>query len=285
MSGKRSLFLWIGVALLAILGTNRVRADEKGDALLKEVEQAAQATQTLTADMSLSETVKKSDGKDHVKMAATIKLKKPNLARIEFTGGYAKVRTIASDGKNVYRLMPNNQYQKSAVDPQGKAIDALWAVPVNMFFGGEATWFFGGGSKPETSYMGKQTVDGVEYEVVQLKGKGQVAYTMNLFIAPSKLATRMDVDFTLGAQTFKMDAILKNVKTNVVLSDTTFAYTPPKSAKSFEQLTLDDYNKKMLPVGSVAPQFALSAPTGGRTTLADALKGKKAVLVNFWFYN
>lgn len=281
MTGKRSLFLWIGVALLAALGTNRVRADEKADALLKEVDQVTKATKTLAADLNMSERFKTPDGKEQtMKMAGTLKLRKPNLARIDFTeGGYAK--TIASDGKNLYTLMPNNQYQKSAVDAQGKAINALWAAPVSMFFGGQATGIFGGESNPETSYMGKQTVDGIEYEVVQLKGKGQPAYTMNLFIAPNRLATRMDAEITQGSQTFKLDAALKNVKVNAVLPETAFAYAPPKGATAYVQ---PDYNKNLLPVGSAAPRFALSAPTGGKIALEDALKGKKAVLVNFWFY-
>ena len=63
-----------------------------------------------------------------------------------------------------------------------------------------------------------------------------------------------------------------------------FAYVPPKEATLYAPPSLDAYNKKLLAVGSVAPKFALSAPTGGRVELAEALKGKKAVLVNSWFY-
>ncbi len=108
---------------------------------------------------------------------------------------------------------------------------------------------------------------------------------MKLYIAPSKLATRMDLNFLDNRTPRRLEAVLKNVKTNVALPDTAFAYALPKDATVDTPLTLDDHNKKLLPVGSVAPRFALSAPTGGKTTLADALKGKKAVLVNFWFYN
>ncbi len=285
MTGKRFPFLWSSATLLVVLGANGVRADEKADALLKEAEQTTKTTKTLTANMSLSERVKNSDGKEQItKMAAAIKLRKPNLARIDFTeGGFAK--TIASDGKNLYTLMPNNQYQKEDVDTQGRAIDTMGAAPVTMFFGGQATRIFGSGSKPETLYMGKQSIEGVVYEVVQLKGKGQVVYTMNLYIAPSKLVTRMDAEIVAGSQTVKMDAILKNVNVSMPLPETAFAYAPPKGATLYAPPSLDDYNKKLLPVGSAAPQFALSAPTGGKIALEDALKGKKAVLVNFWFYN
>ena len=38
-------------------------------------------------------------------------------------------------------------------------------------------------------------------------------------------------------------------------------------------------------VGKAAPDFNLPLSRGGRLSLGDALKGKKAVLLNFWFYD
>ena len=42
---------------------------------------------------------------------------------------------------------------------------------------------------------------------------------------------------------------------------------------------------QLLAVGEGTPDFDLPSPSGGRFTLHDALQGKKAVLVNFWFYH
>ena len=119
---------------------------------------------------------------------------------------------------------------------------------------------------------------------MQLNGDKPFTYMTKLYIAPSKLVTRMDMRITQGGQTVDYDAVLKNVKVDVTLSDATFAYAPPKGATLYKAPTMDDYNNKLLAVNSVAPTFALSTPTGGKLTLEDALKNKKAVLVNFWFY-
>lgn len=40
----------------------------------------------------------------------------------------------------------------------------------------------------------------------------------------------------------------------------------------------------LLAPGKAAPAFTLSNPVGGQVSLSKALAGKKAVLVNFWFY-
>ena len=278
----RRVFLWGGALVLALIGTRAARADEKADTLLKEVENASKAVKTLTADLSMSQTAKTPDGKEQsMKMAATLKLRKPNLARIEFTEGpFAK--TIASDGKNLYTLMPGNRYQKTKVDADGKNIDILWAAPVAMFFSGRFS-LMGAESKTSATYAGKQTIEGTEYDVVQVSGAKPFVYSGKLYIAPSKMATRLELEIT-GVQSVKLDAALTNIKRNAPLNDAAFAYVPPKDATLYEPPSLDAYNKKLLPVGSVAPKFALSAPTGGRLELAEAIKGKKAVLVNFWFY-
>jgi len=273
----------VGVSLLALIGTRGARADEKADALLKEVETTSKAMKTLTADLSMSQKAKTPDGKEQsMKMVASLKLKKPNLARIEFTQGeFAK--TIASDGKNLFTLMPGNRYQKTKVDADGKNIDTLWAAPAAMFFSGRFT-LMGVESKAATTYVGKQTIEGTEYDVVQVSGTKPFAYSGKLYIAPDKLATRLDLEVGVGAQKIQVDAVLTNIKKNVPLTEAGFAYAPPKDAVVLEVPSLEEFNKKLLPVGSAAPRFALSALSGGKVELAEVLKGKKAVLVNFWFY-
>ena len=282
MNRYRAVFLWGGATALALMGARAAQADEKSDALLREVETATRSVKTLTADLSMSQSMKTGvQTPQIVKMAATLKLKKPNFALIDFTqGAYAK--TIASDGKNIYTLLPNNQYQKAPADALGKNIESLWAAPIGMFFSGRFQSMSGG--KPTTTYLGKQTVEGTEYDVVKFSDPKPYPYVSTLYIAPNKLATRLEMELNQDGRAIKLDAVLRNVKTDVALPAAAFAYTPPKGATLYAPPSLDDYNKKLLPVGSAAPMFALSAPTGGKVELAEALKGKKAVLVNFWFY-
>ena len=82
------------------------------------------------------------------------------------------------------------------------------------------------------------------------------------------------------------DGLLKaseiaQLKLNADLADTDFAYTLPPNAK---EMQMPDYDAKLVPVGKQVPVFDLLKPNGGKVTLTSALKGKKAVLVNFWFY-
>ena len=271
-----------GVLALLALGTMPAHADEKGEALLKEVETATKAVKTLSADLTMSLSAKDAEGRDQtVKTAAAVKLKKPNFARIEFAPGKLP-KAIASDGKNLFTLMPDNRYQKIPVDAQGKNIEAEWAAPISMFFSGRFDGY--GGDKPAPAYVGKQTIEGSDYEVVQTSSVKPFIYTTKLYIAPSKLVTRMEMQITQNKRTFNYSAALKNVKVDAPLSDAAFAYAPPKGATLYKAPSLDDYNDKLLAVNSAAPTFALSTPAGGKLTLEDALKNKKAVLVNFWFY-
>lgn len=284
MTIHRRMFLGGGAIALVLLGTSAARADEKADTLLKEMEAATQAVKTLTADLVILQSTKKPDGKEEpIKMAATFKLRKPNLARIDFTEG-PFFKTIASDGKDIFMLTPGNQYLKMKADAHGQKIDTLCAGPVAMFFTGRFS-LSGFESEVAPIYAGKQTIEGTEYDVVKLSGAKPYAYTGKLYIAPDKLATRLELEITAqGFPATKVQTVLRNIKKNVPLADASFAYVPPRGATMPEQNSLDEYNKKLLPVGSVAPNFALSAPAGGRVELAKALKGKKAVLVNFWFY-
>lgn len=45
-----------------------------------------------------------------------------------------------------------------------------------------------------------------------------------------------------------------------------------------------EYMKKMVPVGKPLPDFNLKLASSGSLTLKNAIKGKKATIVNFWFY-
>ena len=45
-----------------------------------------------------------------------------------------------------------------------------------------------------------------------------------------------------------------------------------------------DMTSGLLAIGSKAPAFSVNSPRGGKISLASVIKGKKATLVNFWFY-
>lgn len=264
-----------GILALAAFGVAPARADDKADALLKEVAAATQAAKTLTADLTLTQSAQGQT----MTITGKAKLKKPNLARIQM--GAPVSQTIASDGKTLWVLMTSaNQYQKKAVDAKGSEIDALWAIPVNMFFDSNSIGF-GKLSDAKPQYVGEETVAGIPYRVVQVTGEKPFNYTMKLYVGSEKLVTRIALDIKQGDQTAKLAAALTNVKVDAPLTNASFAFAPPKTAKLYEE---PDYAAKLVAVGKKAPDFSLPTPTGGHLALADALKEKKALLLNFWFH-
>lgn len=75
--------------------------------------------------------------------------------------------------------------------------------------------------------------------------------------------------------------VYKDLKLDVSMKPEQFAWQPPADAKPYEP---PNYEAKLLPVGSQAPEFRLKSPTGGELSLSEAIKGNKATLVNFWFH-
>jgi outer membrane lipoprotein-sorting protein len=269
------LRVWGGAIVLAVLGAAPCRADARADALLKAVTATTRATQTLRADLSVSQS---SLGVTQ-KLAGTLRLKKPNLARIVLTE--PDNATIASDGKTLWILMTaDNQYRKMDVDAKGNDLDFIGSVLISQFFDPQSLGSFGRLSYARSQYVGQETVGKQTFQVVELTSQKPVAYKIKLYISAQKRVLRLVADYTQDREAHHLVASLANVKTDTPLPTASFAYTPPKSA----QFVADTDQSSLLAVGTQAPKFSLPTPTGSTITLAELLKGKKAVLVNFWFY-
>jgi hypothetical protein len=71
---------------------------------------------------------------------------------------------------------------------------------------------------------------------------------------------------------------MSNVKFDVPKTAADFKYTGPAAQE-------DPAEAALLPVGKDAPDFNLPTLNGDKLSLSNVCKGKKAVLVNFWFYS
>lgn len=78
-------------------------------------------------------------------------------------------------------------------------------------------------------------------------------------------------------------SVYRNVRIDRHFSPSDFAWTPPKGAIDGTKIKKD--GPKLLEAGDVAPDFDLPLTSGKHLTLKEALKGKKGLLVNFWFIN
>jgi outer membrane lipoprotein-sorting protein len=100
-------------------------------------------------------------------------------------------------------------------------------------------------------------------------------------------ATKLPVGFEAGGSGFTMQMSFEDVKLDAGLTAKDFEWTPPAGWTKFEPpapTAPSDYTKNLLKLGSKAPAFSLNTPAGSKMSLKTAMAGKKAVLVNFWFY-
>jgi outer membrane lipoprotein-sorting protein/peroxiredoxin len=274
LSPPPSLF----VAFLALVltdGNQQPPRSAEADAIMKEVAVATGTAKTLSAEITLTQ----SDGGPVTTASGTVKLKKPNLARIEL--GRPLLQTIASDGKSIWLVqIERMRYQKTDAKPDGNQVASHTMVPVGMFFDPEFCGFPGATIK-SSRFAGQETVEGETYRVVELSGEQPYEFTLKCYAAPTGLVTRTTLRVKLGEKTITFGTVLSNVKIDEPLPDDSFAYAPPRIAVRHD---LSDPDAKLVPVGEQAHHFSVPAPDGRRLTLDGLATGKKAVLVCFWFY-
>jgi outer membrane lipoprotein-sorting protein len=260
------------VAFVAAPAATRTPAarDDKGEALLKQVKAAYGKVTSLSADLIMDYEF----GGQKQSMKSKVVVKKPNLFRM--TMGAPQAGTFVSDGKKTIMYMQaGNQYMKM---PKGAEAGAM----MGNFGAGLVIDAHALNSLGKIEHAGSEAIDGVLCEV--LKGEME-KNEVKLWIQPNFLIRRTSMKMGEGPSAGSMQSTLKNVVTNKVVPAATFVFAPPKGATEMKMPSPADYDAKLVKVGKLAPKFTLAAPTGGTVSLENTLKGKKAVLVNFWFYN
>lgn len=254
-------------------------ADEKTDALLARARQALEKAQSLQGEFT--RTLESGDRKNT--LSGTFRLLRPNLAEVRINGADGSpVQVVASDGKTQHTVLyAQKQFLKGKADPAGRGLGSILGPLGNGFF---APATLGGPGMP--TYAGQQKVDGRTYEVVQFKSTaraagGDIQQTLKLFLTEGGLPEGYSSTSSLQGRTSTMSLWVKNLKTDAALKPEQFAYAPPADFKPYEP---PNYEAGLVEVGKPAPSFALSQPGGNLIKLEDMLKGRKAVLLNFWFY-
>jgi outer membrane lipoprotein-sorting protein len=257
---------WV-VGAACALALTAASADPKGDALIKKVRTA------LGKAKSMSATYEIKAGPQNIK--GQFEGLKPNFGRTTMSSPVGGEMMRISTGKEAYMVMPSEkQYQTLEGGSGERILGVLPNDPLAAFFHPQEF-----GANSTTKYLGARKVAGKSYEVVQIRPKG-VPYTQQVYVNAAGIPEGMEMVITQPEkQTIRF--WLKNVKLNAPLTAEKFAYTPPA-----------DFTKpkgpedSLLAVGQAAPDFALDQPGNqGLYSLEQARKGKKAVLVNFWFYS
>lgn len=263
-----------GAALFLLGGT--ALADAKSDALFQKAREALAAARGLEAEATYMLAPVGRSGE----LAATIRLLRPNLGQfvVRPKGEASLAFAIYSDGKTLYRVRPlTKQYQRIPAPPKGMGDSSRIYLPLQAFYEPEILT-----AGADHEYLGARTVDGKSYEVVQGPAKAPLAGTARYFFGESGLLEGMEIDLKQEPPGTKMTFWLKNVNLTPSLTEKEFAYTPPADYTLHDPLAA--LEGSLLKVGTNAPDFRLPQPDGSPLTLSGMRKGKKAVLINFWFY-
>ncbi|HLK59916.1 MAG TPA: TlpA disulfide reductase family protein [Chthonomonadaceae bacterium] len=291
MKTSITLLACVGLLSCGIFGAVRAQETDKAEGLLKRAHEISMHGRTLSADIvetSMKEertlmtsgtlrALKPYEGEWHGKNSPEGPDTPSFIGKLEISalGSSGKERWIA-DGRQVIEVLEvRNEYLK------GNESDFIShaGFPVACFFS-PATYDL---LKPQR-YIGKEKVDGVSYEVVeatQLDATGH-ANLYTLYIGASGLVEGYRTHFTdpQDQKEITFSAWMKNVKVDTPMKAEEFVWAVPAGFTPFDPAMFD---RALLPVEAKPVDFRLPRLGGGEFKLAEARRGEKAVLVNFWF--
>jgi outer membrane lipoprotein-sorting protein len=249
------------------------RADERGTAILRAAFQKMHNARTLSAEIS---TRVEMPGRAPSATQGKVLAMKPNYLRVEMKGRNAPL--YVADGKNYYSYADGQPvYFKMPLDKNPTELNGQWEGEIDGFFGGAKNL-----SRLSATYIRSEVVAGIDCHLVKAEMKNPNRVVVYAVGKKDSLIHRAEMEMHLGeSQVSKQTNRLTNIRLNIALTARNFAFNPPKTAKLYEP---PNYEAKLVPVGQEAPNFTLPSPAGGQIALSEALRGKKALIVNFWFY-
>jgi peroxiredoxin len=266
----------IAVTVLAIILSVRADAQESTQDFVQKVTQVASAQHSLSANIVL--TWKTTTGLKT--SSGTIRLMKPNYALVNLTGEYP-LRVLASDGAVRYLAPDEKSYTQEPMDPRGEKVDTpWWGFPFRFFFT-QSLNPFGAKADPKEQLdtVSSESINGERLQVLQAHGTSPMGQYKAQFFFAKDVLQRTVVQFGAGTKTGMFEARLTNIRLDMPYSATSFHFVP---AAAQQRSSISD---GMLSIGEKAPNFTLPSPEGTNLTLLSQRQGKKATLVNFWYYD
>lgn len=244
--------------------------DEKAFKLLQEAVKTYANMQTISGDFVVRQHVV---GHPANEMSGTFKAQKPNRYRID-AGGAIPLRFV-SDGKNVLMVFnQQNAYSLMPFDDLAMNQTVTAVAPLTLFFNQHKLVAPG----TPTRYVAREKWNGAEYDVVE-QTLGRT--TMRYYVGADHIVSRMKVHLEQGGQVADVDAFVTHVRFDAPMKQSDFPVDAPQGARL---VNIPRPGGNPVLAGSGAPAFSLPSPDGGDVSLSGLLRGRKAVLVTFWFY-
>ncbi len=257
------------VAALLLASSPSLRADARANALFEKARKQARMAASLECDLELS--VSFGQPAQVNRQTGKLKAMRPNYLRMQIKASDGQEQLIASTGKEFYMVMPGQKiYQKMPAPPTGEGLMQLPSSPLSLFFKPDAYK-----NEKAARVVPSVRINGRVYQVVQFKA-AEPPTARKVFFGPTGWLE--GVEAADPEQHLRIQLWLKNLRAPR-MQPAQFAYTPPTD------FTLPKGPEEALvEVGKDAPDFNLPQPGGNLVALSELRKGKKAVLVNFWFH-
>jgi peroxiredoxin/outer membrane lipoprotein-sorting protein len=249
---------------VVLAATGVARADEKADALLKEVDARTQAIQTFHAKVIRKGREGTTEGQ--------VFLQRPNRGRVVMKGSGSLSSVRVSDGETLWQTVSDKEFTRSAAPP---GLGQLWP-----FFNRVEDIQFGMKEATRT-YRGSRTADGEAFEVVEFRLERPLPQTIRLYISPDRLVRRIEAE---SEQFGKGETVYTEIQTDQPIDPDIFVFRPTEGMVERKTARPQDIEAGLLGVGKKAPDFTVPTMSGRTLSLKEALRGKKAVLLDFWFY-
>lgn len=274
------LVLMLAGGIVAVKAAQHENAENEARVatILKRARAALDKANALSAKLEVQESGGEGGGKNH--RVATVALQKPNVGRLNYldaAGG--ALRTEISDGRQIYIVFnPEKTYHRPLTHGHTPEHLLTGTIPLLAGFWNSDPLIVG---PDKIEYGGTEKIDGEMYEVLKYSYKDSTSTGKVFFSAASGLLTGWTQD-SGGKEPVISKQWLSDIKLDPKLEPAQFVFDPNfLGLKEFERSK--EFDKDLVPVGEAAPEFKLPQAGGEKLSLTEVRKGKKAIMINFWF--
>ncbi|HEY3783171.1 MAG TPA: redoxin family protein [Fimbriimonadaceae bacterium] len=267
------------------VGATGPKSESAGAALLRSVEDTAKNFHGFHCTLLARRIYNSSTGKAPMKMDETLDVtfERPNMFFVTAKDSNAPSSyKQVCDGKNVY-FSGGANYSKEPIDK--KAEDFHWYHNdlLIMLVSGSFDKAFELPTKPTTTLLDDEDVDGKKCRVIDVALAGGYPIDYKIYVGDDNIVRRILHTETNEGHPLILDFTLQTFEANPDVSMSAFKFAPAAGQKLFSSKDYMRGETPLITVGREAAPFSLPTPSGQRLSLTEALAGKKALLLNFWF--
>jgi len=242
-------------ALLTLAGLQEPTLDSVIERLRKNMQAAN--TLSVTVDMASEKAARRS---------YTVRAMRPNFYWAESDN-----QVMLNDGQDAWIYYPQlKRYGRFMKEESGMLIPLLSGFEM---YSPPKDW------KPKYERLERGTLGGQDALVLVSEPKEMPGLRLRLFVDP---VTYLPLGQEQITGTSVVRTTYRDVRFDRKFTAADFVFSPPEDAVNQDK---NPRKLELLSPGEAAPKFDMPNPKGGRLSLDSLLKGKKGLVVNFWFIN